>query len=156
MRVGLSGHQKMPDVAYDFASTSIDDFIADHGELTGICSLAAGSDQLFADKIVASGNELHVVIPCKNYEATFDEEGLSKYKTLLDAAADTETLDFTEPSEEAFFAAGKRVAELSDELIAVWDGEAAQGLGGTADIVKYTRALGKTIFIVWPEGVVRS
>jgi hypothetical protein len=155
MRVGLSGHQEMPDVAWDFASTSIDDYITDHGELTGICSLAVGSDQLFADKIVASGNELYVVIPCKNYEATFDEAGLGEYKTLLEAAANTETLDFTEPSEEAFFAAGKRVAELSDELIAVWDGEAAQGLGGTADIVKYAKALGKTVLLVWPEGATR-
>jgi hypothetical protein len=155
MRVGLSGHQKMPDVAYYFASDAIDSYLAEHARLTGVCCLAAGSDQLFAERIIASGNELYVVIPCKNYESTFDRDGLKKYKEFLAAAADTETLDFDEPGEAAFYAAGKRVAELSDELIAIWDGEAAQGLGGTADVVKYAKEHGKSVLVAWPVGIKR-
>lgn len=155
MRVGLSGHQKMPEAAYTFAANAIDDYLAAHENIVGVCSLAAGSDQLFAEKVVNTGNELHVVIPCKDYEATFDADGLAKYQSLLAVAANTEMLGFDSPSEEAFYAAGKRVAELSDELIAVWDGKKAQGLGGTADIVDFARHLGKQVIVVWPDGVER-
>lgn len=156
MIVGLSGHQMMPEAAYHYASTAIDKYLSQHSGVTGICSLAAGSDQLFATKIIDSGNSLVVVIPCKGYEATFDEEGLAKYNALLSKAARIETLEFDSPSEEAFFAAGKRVTELSDELIAVWDGKKAKGLGGTADIVEYARSLNKQVLVFWPEGLSRK
>lgn len=155
MKVGLSGHQKMPEEAYNFAANAIYDYLEAHKDVVGVCSLAAGSDQLFAEKIVNAGNKLHVVIPCKGYEATFDADGLAKYQNLLAAATDTEMLEFDSPSEEAFYAAGKRVAELSDELIAVWDGKKAQGLGGTADIVDFAKQLGKHVIVVWPDGVER-
>ena len=155
MRVGLSGHQKMPEVAFEYASKEIENYLDAHKNVTGICSLAAGSDQLFAAKVIETGGELVAVIPSRNYEETFDEEGLATYKDLLGDAIETEVLDFSEPSEEAFYAAGKRVADIADEMIVVWDGEKAQGLGGTADIVDYARNLGKQVFIIWPEGVKR-
>jgi len=156
MNVGLSGHQKMPEAAFQYASEAIDDYLRQHDDVTGVCSLAAGSDQLFAAKIVDSGNKLIAVIPCVGYETTFDEDGLARYRELLAKTERTETLDFDSPSEEAFFAAGKRVTELSDELLAVWDGEKAQGLGGTADIVDYARSLGKRVLVFWPEGLKRQ
>ena len=66
-----------------------------------------------------------------------------------------ETLEFDAPSEEAFLAAGQRVVELSDELLAVWDGKKAAGLGGTADIVGYAKELKKPVTVLWPAGVSR-
>ncbi|WP_128645737.1 hypothetical protein [Rhodococcus sp. BS-15] len=155
MRVGFSGHQQMPQEALNFASDVINEYLVEHEGATGICSLAAGSDQLFAKAVVDRGHQLHVVIPCENYESTFDRESLDMYRSLLVAASWTEVLDFDAPSEEAFFAAGKRVADLSDELLAVWDGQSSRGLGGTADVVAYTRGLNKNVHVIWPDGLKR-
>lgn len=155
MKAGISGHQKMPKAAYDFASGAIDDYLHTHDDVIGICSLAAGADQLFAEKIVDSGNRLHVIVPCKDYESTFDFDALKAYQNLLAAAVHVETLTYGAPSEEAFLAAGRRVADLADELLAVWDGQEAQGTGGTADIVEYAHKLGKFVLVIWPEGLRR-
>lgn len=62
---------------------------------------------------------------------------LENYRRLLKNAAAVETLDFIQPEEKAFFEAGKRVVALADLVIAVWNGQPAKGLGGTADAVKY-------------------
>jgi hypothetical protein len=86
---------------------------------------------------------LHAVIPCYGYEGTFaSQDDLRHFLALRKSAAILETLNYPEPSEEAFLAAGHRVVELSDLLIAVWDGKVARGKGGTADIVGYARELG--------------
>ena len=155
MKIGVSGPQKMPPEAYSFASDAINDLLRNRNDVVGICSLAAGADQLFAKAIIDHGHQLHVVVPCENYGSTFDAEGLSLYEDLLASAVSNEKLDFDSPSEEAFYAAGKRVTYLADELIAVWDGEVSQGLGGTADIVAYARKLDKAVHIIWPDGVKR-
>jgi hypothetical protein len=146
----------MPEIAHCYAADVIDEYLHSNTGVTGICSLAAGSDQLFARKIIESGNGLSVVVPCKGYETTFEADGREEYRQLLAAAAHTETLDFDAPSEQAFFAAGKKVVEDCDELIAVWDGEVARGLGGTADVIGYARELGKRVLVLWPEGVSRQ
>lgn len=155
MKIGLSGHQKMPQEAYSFASDAINDLLRNRNDIVGVCSLAAGADQLFAKAIIDHGHRLHVVIPCENYGSTFDTEGLSTYEDLLVAAVWIEKLDFDSPSEEAFYAAGKRVTDLADELIAVWDGQESQGLGGTADIVAYAREFNKKVHVIWPDDVKR-
>jgi hypothetical protein len=52
--------------------------------------------------------------------------------------------------QESYFAAGKKVVDATDLLVAVWDGKPAKGLGGTADIVKYARQELKPIIHVDP------
>jgi hypothetical protein len=54
-------------------------------------------------------------------------------------------LDFAEPTEKAFYEAGKEVVNRSEILIAVWDGKAARGLGGTADIVHFAQSRSKRV-----------
>ena len=74
---------------------------------------------------------------------------------MLKAAHAVTRLDYAEPSEEAFLAAGTSVVDNCEALIAVWDGKPARGLGGTADIVRYARDSGKAVRIVWPDGIDR-
>jgi len=52
--------------------------------------------------------------------------------------------------EEAFLAAGKRVVDLSDIVIAVRDGEPAKGKGGTADSVAYALSTGAPVIHLNP------
>jgi hypothetical protein len=102
------------------------------------------------------GGHLRVVVPCHGYEQTFaDQKNLKAFSYLLSKADTTEMLPYPEPSEEAFFAAGRRVVELSEILVAVWDGREAKGKGGTADIVQYARDCGNTVFVIWPPGIHR-
>lgn len=156
-RIGLSGHQNFPEGAVDFVRESIRRVVGSSEDLVGVCSLAVGADQMFATEVLAGGGDLLVVVPSHRYETTFsNEEDRRAYEELLGQAASVETLDYDAPSEEAFFAAGRRVVQCSDVLLAVWDGRPAAGLGGTADVVAYARDLGRTIEIIWPEGIERG
>lgn len=156
--LGCTGHQAIPLEAFPYVDDGVASVIQDagHDKLVGVCSLAVGADQLFATYVLDVGGQLHVVVPCDGYEATFDAEGLRAYRSLLAQATDVEKLPYSEPSEEAFLAAGYRVAERCEQLLAVWDGKPAKGLGGTADVVARASDLGRTVHVVWPEGVSRS
>jgi hypothetical protein len=156
MILGVTGHQDIPPAATKHVTSAFKRRLAQATIPTGVCSLAAGADQLFAELLVQRGGELRVVIPCHGYSATFTApQDLDKYRRLLADATDVVELDYPRPSEKAFFAAGRRVVDMSDELLAIWDGKPARGLGGTADVVAYAREQGKPVVIVWPKGVAR-
>jgi hypothetical protein len=38
-------------------------------------------------------------------------------------------------------------------MVAVWDGKAPRGLGGTADIVEHARAARKPLILISPDGL---
>lgn len=155
--IGVTGHQDIPSEALSFIRKGIADVLNRSGKQTkGISSLAAGADQLFAETLLKSGGQLHAVIPCHGYEKTFSEQtNLDCFIDLLNKADIIETLDNPSPSEEAFLEAGHRMVDLSDLLIAVWDGKIAKGKGGTADIVDYAREHGREVAVLWPAGVTR-
>lgn len=154
--VGVTGHQHIPPEAAAHITFGIDNVLrSSRGGLIGVCSLAAGADQLFARSVLDAGGALHVIVPCERYEATFRGADLLRFWELLGDAERVETLRHPEPTEEAFLSAGCRVADLCEVLVAVWDGEPARGLGGTADVVDYARAKGREIVIIWPPGVKR-
>jgi hypothetical protein len=156
-RLGITGHQTFPAQALAYITTGLKILLGDQRPpLVGYSSLAAGADQLFAHELLATGGQLHAVIPCEGYADTFSDQARTEYTELLNAATTTTVLEYPQPSEEAFDAAGKWIAEHCHTLIAVWDGKAARGRGGTADAVAYARQLGKDVRIIWPAGVSRD
>jgi len=156
-RLGITGHQSIPAQALGYITTGLETLLGDQqSPLVGYSSLAAGADQLFARELLAAGGQLHAIIPCEGYADTFSDQARPEYAELLNAATTTTVLEYAEPSEEAFDAAGKWIAEHCHTLIAVWDGKAARGRGGTADAVAYARQLGKDVRIIWPAGVSRD
>lgn len=157
-KLGITGHQLIPDAARESVVDALKREIeraSQPSSLWGLTSLAVGADQLFAGLVLRAGGKLHVIIPSNSYDGTFRNDGLTRYHTLLTAATKVERLDFDEPSEEAFFAAGCRIVESCDILLAVWDGKPSRGLGGTADVVQYARSSGRPVEIIWPAGVAR-
>jgi len=158
MFVGVTGHQDIPDPARAYIEHSIREIIAQlEAPVIGVSSLAEGADQLFAQILHDLGDRLYVVVPSHQYESAFQNDlARNLYKTFLQQAETIETFPFAAPSEEAFFAAGRRVADLSNLLIAIWDGKEAKGEGGTADIVAYARERDKKIVVVWPNGLNRT
>lgn len=155
--IGVTGHQDIPHEAISFVERRIVEVISSCSDApVGVAALAAGADQLFAKAILGSGGQLHVILPCQRYETTFSQKvDLDSFMNLLRRATTVETLDFTEPSEEAYLRAGYRIVDLCDLLIAVWDGKAARGKGGTADAVRYARERKREVIVVWPAGVSR-
>jgi hypothetical protein len=157
MNVGISGHQDIPaQVRPDLRRRLTSTLVHMAPVVTGVTSLAAGADQLFAEVVLETGGQLFVVLPCAGYEATFERTAEKEhFRQLLSRATSVEQLEFTVPSEDAFLAAGRRIVELSEQMIVAWDGQPAKGKGGTADIVRYAGTLGKPVYNVWPEGVIR-
>lgn len=157
VKIGISGHQNIPRDAVSFVADGITDVLNRAGRsLTGVSSLAVGADQLFAQTVLERGGRLHIVLPCAKYEDTFASTAdLKRFRALLAQAHTVEQLPADKPSEEAFLKAGLRVVDLSELLLAVWDGLPAKGKGGTADIVAYAKLRQVPVEIVWPAGVLR-
>jgi len=153
MMIGFSGHQHIGDDATrNWLEAVIQREILKSGCDIGSCSLAVGSDQLFARCLLRLGKRLEVIVPCDGYEATFKEDAnLQQYKQMLAQANSVVKLsEFREPSEEAFLAAGMTIVGLSDLMFFVWNEKPARGLGGTGDVVAYARKVGVSLRIFNP------
>ncbi len=151
MRIGVTGHQDLPDCAVPAITRDVRAQLEAAADVTGVTSLAAGADQLFSALVLDLGGELEVIVPSENYESTLSGSSLMLYHRLLAEAKDVRRLAYASPSEEAFLAAGKEVVERCDMILAIWDGKPAQGLGGTADIVRYAEQRGVPVEVIWPN-----
>jgi hypothetical protein len=117
----------------------------------GVTYLARGADQLHAGILCQRRVPYVVVVPCEGYSSVFaSASDRRRFERLLRSASRTVVLPFEEPSELAFYEAGRRVVDMSEAIIAIWDGEPAKGLGGTADIVKYALAKGRKVIQIQP------
>lgn len=152
MKAGITGHQNLGGQKnVDWVAAQIEHAVVQKHVTHGFTSLAIGADQIFARILRQRGVPYTAVIPCQKYEATFQtSEHLAQYRALLENAAHIVELDFKAPEEAAFMAAGRRVVELADFMIAVWNGLPAKGLGGTADVVQCARSANKRVLHLNP------
>src|SRR5437868_5490247 len=153
MRVGISGHQRLKDPAgREWVRRQMRDCLVTPPPVVGVTSLAVGADTMFAGLVLELGGSLEAVVPFADYEDRFAEgDDRQVYRSLLARAAKVEVLERNGTDEEAYLAAGKRVADRSALLILVWDGRPAAGLGGTADIAEYARRIRKPFVHLNPE-----
>jgi hypothetical protein len=152
VRVGVTGHQEI-DVE---AETWIRDVLARiltslPRPLIGVTSLAAGADQIFAGVVLEAKGMLEVIVPFAGYEREFAGAAERQaYDRLSSRASTVRVLEAANSKEASYLAAGRYVVANCELLVAVWDGEAARGLGGTADVVCFARDMGRRIFHVNP------
>ncbi len=138
MVFGVTGHQDLIDeLTKTWVKTELLRLIDQYKPLMGLSALAIGADQLFTACLIEKGISFKAVIPCQNYEQTFSKETLEPYCQLKEKAKQLINLNYEEPNEEAFWEAGKYIADQSDLLFAVWNGKPAKGWGGTGDVVQY-------------------
>lgn len=151
MIAGITGHQIINNYDVSWIKDRLIENIKAYKIDYGYSSLAVGIDQMAVNIFLQLNVPYCVVIPCKQYETTFESvDDKTEYYSYLKSAADEIELDYNEPSELAFYSAGRKIVELSDFMFAVWDGKVAKGLGGTGDIVKYAQKLFKTILHINP------
>jgi len=141
MRIGITGHQYLEDSdRWDWVKIEMNELLMKmRRPLVGITCLAAGADSLFAELILQQGGSLEAVVPFPEYEKVFPAQQRNRYRALLGAASAITVLEKRRSKQESYCAAGKKVVDVTDLLLAVWDGKPARGLGGTADIVEYAR-----------------
>lgn len=146
MRVGVTGHQDVVNVEWvrDEMRNYLTDYRRVDDTLIGISSLAVGADQLFAQAVLDCLGSLEVVLPFERYEETLEPSDRQVFLRLLRRAGHVDILKGAVNKELAYLAAGQYVARNSDVLMAIWDGDDAAGVGGTADIVAYARSLGRS------------
>jgi hypothetical protein len=104
--------------------------------LVAVTSLAVGADQLLARLVLERKGVIHAVLPFADIERSFSPEYLPAYRELVKQAT-VEVLNTPGTDEDAYLAAGQRVVDLSEIMLAVWNGKPAKGKGGTADVVAY-------------------
>jgi hypothetical protein len=145
VRVGVSGHRLLPEGRDVELVATVDAVLDDLGDPgTVVSSVAEGADRLVAWRgLRRPGWELVVVLPMEpdDYAADFaTAESRDEFTRLLNAATEIDQVVAAADRTAAYLAAGVRVLERSDALLAVWDGRPARGRGGTAEIVARARA----------------
>lgn len=144
--IGVSGHQQRDDLDWSWTRSAIADIL--HGAAPverALTSLAVGTDQVFAEEALLQSIDVDAIIPFDGYERCFEGRAVESYRDLLKRCDDVVVLDRAGSDQEAFLAAGIRVADECDLLIAVWDGKPAEGLGGTADVVAHALSRGRAV-----------
>lgn len=153
MILGITGHQYLQDpTKWVWVEKEMRTIISKKKDLVGVTSLAVGADSLFADLVLEYGGKLYVIIPFIDYALEFKEsKDLIKYNKLLQQSHKIDVQESKKSKEDAYYSAGKQVVDISQEIITVWDGRPAAGLGGTGDIVKYAELQDKSIYHINPE-----
>ncbi len=164
-KIGVTGHQSLSERLADQGAHHTEEqawrWIEDTfaailaetppSETVVVSCLASGADQRLARMAVAQGIRLEVIIASEGYEETFTEaKDRREFESLLAAADEVIRIDRAEPSEEAFYMAGKCAVNLSHTMVAVWDGQPAAGLGGTGDVVEYAHQRGRAVLQLDP------
>jgi hypothetical protein len=149
--VGITGHQRLKDAdAWSWVTDVMrTELLKLAPPLVGVTSLAIGADQLLARLILELKGTIHAVLPYGDLERSFAPGDIPSYRNLV-RHAKVEVLPPAGTDEDAYLAAGRRVVELSDILLAVWDGKPAKGKGGTADVVAFALSRGIPLIHINP------
>ena len=129
--------------------------------LRAVSPLAEGSDRIFAELALALDYELCSPLPFhqSEYEKDFvppdalESESLIHFRSLLKRARDSHHLTLfqldgaRDHATDAYAAAGRVVLNQSDLLVAVWDGGAPAGLGGTVHTI--SEAVSYHLPVIW-------
>jgi hypothetical protein len=144
MILGVTGHQHLSQEAgWIEIRRSVRLIVQAAGTpMVGFTSLAIGADQVFAQEVLRQNGALRVVLPFPRYENRLPRDTRASFRELLAQAEETLVLPRLASDEESYLAAGTRIVDSIDLLVAIWDGRPARGIGGTADIVAYAESRG--------------
>jgi hypothetical protein len=153
--IGFSGHRNLatPQVAADAISQALDRLAANRRPLVSVSSAASGADTLFVEAVARQNLPYLLVLPFSQsrFQQDFDSADWQRILPLIEQAARVDELAGGGSSSEAYMETGVLTVDRADVMVVVWDGKPAAGLGGTGDVVNYTRALGKPLLIVDPH-----
>jgi hypothetical protein len=176
IRIGVTGHRTFPDpssvenLARAAIGTLIETLYPPEARIpitySVVTALAEGADRIVARAVLGyEGARLDVVLPMRiedyleDFKTPQSQQEFASLlalcrhpvmlrRTRIDAEARTPE-EAQKLRRAAYESAGRWVVSHCDVLIAVWDGEAAHGRGGTADIVEYAKSQRCPVIRIW-------
>lgn len=122
-------------------------------------SIAEGADQIVTDAAVDAGYNLNLILPFPraSYAQDFEGAALEKFQRTFDhnavqSCTELDLGDMPDGRNDGYLAAGHLMLAHSDVLVAIWDQKAADGLGGSAEIVNDARQRGIITVLITLEG----
>jgi hypothetical protein len=170
LRVGISGHMALDEEHLNEIYQGVEQAIAfieeqfPNHSLTVFSPLAAGADRLAARALLAREDSRLIAVLAVPREQYIDDFGTSDDYQLDYRGADLrqefrywlenraqEIIEMppTATREEAYLRAGYFIAENSDVMLVIWDGNPARGGAGTARVVERALKIDKPICHVW-------
>ncbi|WP_088347076.1 MULTISPECIES: DUF2493 domain-containing protein [Rhodomicrobium] len=160
-RVAVTGHRpnRLPQAACPRLRTQLGAvmaaFEAEHPgrSFTLLSGLAEGADRLAAEAALSRGWRLVAMLPfsrARYLEDFPDAAAQAQFAALLARATarhEAPDADTYAETPRAYAELGSRLIADADALIAIWDGEPAQGRGGTVEVIAAARA--KPIPVIW-------
>lgn len=164
LNVGITGHRAtvLPEGVADLLEPVVEEVFRQlseathrlHAEEAGIFAeappmlrlhtpLATGADQVAANSARACGYQIRALLPFAPDEYAKDFEGsdLDEFTRHLASASSMFALPGDRADgDEAYVMVGKAVVAAADILVAIWDGRAGNGPGGTAHVVEVALA----------------
>lgn len=124
-------------------------------DLIGRSSIASGADTLFAEACLASNMKWIALLPFPEaeFKKDFSEADWKRARALLDRAERVEISLETAERPRGYLDCGLATVDGADLMVAVWDGKASRGTGGTAQIVEHTRLAQKPLILVSSDGM---
>jgi hypothetical protein len=148
--VGFTGHRRLADEAA--ARAVLHDFLREYKASTaaivyGVCSAAAGGDLLFAESCLELDISLRVLLPmaADEFRKDFDAETWARVVHVLARAMSVEVTGERGERSELYYECGIRTVQQCRLLVALWDGQQARGVGGTAEIVEFADNIGRPV-----------
>lgn len=153
--IGVTGHRILADLEKIEAGIELAlDYIekAYPGQPLAVMSqIAEGADRLAAKAVLSRPDGTLIValpMPRADYETDFETAGSkAEFRELVSRAAEVIELPPVESRNRAYEAAGIYVLDHCDVLLTIWDGQGAQGQGGTGEIVSLARQ--RNLPIAW-------
>ena len=161
LAIGFTGHRTLPD---ELASRkAIYDFLAEKKYssaeiLVGVSSVAAGGDLLFAESCIALEIPLRVLLPLseEEFRKDFDSATWDRVQRVMNYAMSVEVTGKEGQRDERYYECGLATVLQCEMQMALWNGQAARGLGGTEQIVNFARQIGRPVVWIHSEtGVVQ-
>lgn len=153
--IGVTGHRFLVEV--EKLTTAVDSALAKIERVFGdpkmqvISSLAEGADRLITRQVLTREKAALTVplpLPEDEYLTDFSSEtSKEEFHQLLAQAEEVLTLPLAPTREEAYASAGHYLLDHCQVLIAIWDGQDAQRVGGTGEIAAAARR--RKLPLVW-------
>lgn len=175
--VGVTGHRDLASDEVSVAVQQVGDLFRSlkesypHTPIVLLSSLAEGADRLVARTALESGAQLYVVLPLPSelYEEDFGSpQSLEEFRQLIARSSGSGVVPIDEhrgaqaaqspgpARDQRYAAAGAFVVSHSEILIALWDGNEDEVLGGTSQIVRFALQGVPTAYLGGPREALRA
>lgn len=162
VRIGVTGQRSVSDEPLIRESLKkvlarLDQILANTPHrYVALTSLLEGGDRLLAEEVLEwpsqgmdEGSELHLFLPTTGetyLEECATRETQERCQLILDRASSIVVSEVEGPRDAVCEDVGRKIVQSCDVLVAIWDGESSARRGGTGEMVKYARVVGRSVF----------